>query len=80
MGLVRNIVLRCVPKRLAADMEAESRAWKLRCPCGRETSFWDIGGIRYKTVSVGKRVLIGCPQCGLTWHSVYKSTEPVAKT
>jgi translation initiation factor 2 beta subunit (eIF-2beta)/eIF-5 len=36
-----------LPRKLAEDMEAESRSWFLRCEeCGAERSVWDAGGIR----------------------------------
>jgi hypothetical protein len=58
--------------RSAADMEQESREWMLICPkCGHERSYWDIGGIRYKAYSRGKRVGLRCPNCDkLRMHKV----------
>jgi uncharacterized OB-fold protein len=49
----------------AGDMERESREWKVICPrCGRERSIWELGGIRYKARSRGKRMGMKCDACG----------------
>lgn len=66
-----------VSEQTFKDMEAESRLWVLQCPsCGHEISFWEIGGIRYKAYSKGKRMLRRCKQCGkIKWQKVYKKTE-----
>ncbi len=67
-------LVRKLPKEWADDIERESRAWKLVCPaCDHRISFWDIGGVRYKAVSKGKRTLWKCPKCkALKWHRVEK--------
>ncbi len=45
-------------------IEAESRAWMLRCPrCGYQISVWDHGGMRYR--ARGKAYRMGrCRGCG----------------
>ncbi len=43
MSLIQRIVTALVPRSLAASMEAESREWMMRCPCGYEQSLWDAG-------------------------------------
>ena len=49
----------------AADVERESREWFVVCPaCGLERSYWDLGGVRYKARSRGKRTGLRCPSCG----------------
>jgi hypothetical protein len=55
-------------------MEAESRAWKVRCEtCGAERSVWDIGGIRWKAAG-NRRSLIMCQGCGgARWHGLHKT-------
>ena len=60
-----------MPKR-AAEIERQSREWMLICPdCANERSYWEIGGVRYRAKSVGKRVRLACPACGRrTWHRV----------
>jgi hypothetical protein len=59
-----------LPRSWAASMEAESRAWKLRCPCGAEQSVWDAGGIRWKAAGKPRRWL-KCSKChDWTWHQV----------
>lgn len=71
MSFTQRLVYAIFPKRWAAAMEAESRRWIMVCPCGRETSIWDAGGVRYKAVGNPKR-LYRCPQCGLTMHRLEK--------
>ena len=49
----------------AAEIERESRSWLVTCSsCGAEHSYWDLGGIRYRASSVGKKIRISCPSCG----------------
>ncbi len=68
MSALRRFLFKVLPARWTADMEKESRAWMLRCPCGYEKSVWDWGGIRWKASGNPKRKLT-CPQCGQsTWH------------
>ena len=59
---------------LIADMEAHSRLWMVQCPnCGFEKSIWEMGGIRYKAYSRGKKIYQRCIQCDKRgWHKVYK--------
>lgn len=71
MPLLRSLILKFVSTDTAKKMEAESRKWKVHCACGNETDYWTMGGIRYKAASRGKKLLLRCPKCGLTWHSVY---------
>jgi hypothetical protein len=60
------------PENMAADMEAESRKWMIRCPnCGHERSYWDVGGVRWKAAG-NPRLYRRCPQCERrSWHYVY---------
>ena len=62
-----------VPRQWAADMEAESRAWQIKCGnCGFEKSVWDSGGIRWKAAGTPRRY-IRCANCGqLSWHTIHK--------
>ncbi|HEV2914733.1 MAG TPA: hypothetical protein VGX92_15760 [Pyrinomonadaceae bacterium] len=77
MSIWHKLLARLFPRQLASDMEAESRAWMLQCPCGYEISIWELGGIRYGATSRGKRMLRRCRQCGkLRWHRVYKKDAP----
>lgn len=64
MTFVQRLVLRFAGRRAAA-IEAESRSWVVTCPdCGSQRSFWDLGGIRYKASSTGKKVGSVCDRCG----------------
>jgi len=63
-SFVQRLVTRLMPRR-AAEIERESREWDVVCPkCGNARSVWDIGGIRYKAASAGKRIGATCPECG----------------
>lgn len=76
MSFIQNLLRKVVPAKWSADMEKESRAWMLRCPCGHEKSVWDWGGIRWKAAGTPKRKL-PCPACGqITWHTcIYTPAE-----
>jgi RNase P subunit RPR2 len=71
LSLIQRLVTRLVPGR-AAEIERHSREWIITCPhCGHERSYWDIGGVRYKARSRGKRLGMRCPSCGRRgWHPV----------
>jgi translation initiation factor 2 beta subunit (eIF-2beta)/eIF-5 len=65
VSLVQRFFLAVLPQRWADDMRAESQAWMLRCTgCGASRSVWDLGGIRWKAASVGKRTVGYCSHCG----------------
>ena len=63
-SLTQRLVMSLMRGR-AAEIERESREWFVVCPkCGLERTYWDIGGIRYKAASRGKRIGLRCPSCG----------------
>ena len=63
MGKLQNILVNVLPDSWAASMESESRGWYMRCPCGAETSVWEMGGVRWK--AAGNPVRAGeCAACG----------------
>ena len=72
MNLMQKLFVALLPGKWAESMEAESRAWMARCPCGFERSVWEAGGIRWK--AVGKeRCYASCPHCGKSHsHTIYK--------
>lgn len=60
----QRLALRLMPGR-AEEIERESREWIVTCPnCGHERSYWEMGGVRYKAKSKGKRIGMRCPSCG----------------
>ncbi|MEW5738217.1 MAG: hypothetical protein AB1938_04790 [Myxococcota bacterium] len=75
MSLIHWLVSK-LPRKLAEDMERESRAWKFICPtCDLRTSVWEMGGVRYKAASRGKRTFARCPRCNaFKWHRVEKDS------
>lgn len=75
MSFVQRLFTTVLPRRLSAEMEAESRRWFIQCPCGFEQSVWDVGGIRWRARGNPKWQRV-CPQCGeRTWHTVYQKPE-----
>lgn len=73
LSRTQRIILALTPKSWHTDMEAESRRWMVRCPCGHERSIWAIGGIRWKGSSGSKTATYGrCPACGQrTWQTLH---------
>lgn len=73
MSFLQRLIFLFVTRRCAESMEAESRAWKLRCAsCGDEVSIWELGGIRWKAYSRGKRIYRRCQKCGTkSWQEMY---------
>jgi len=65
-------VLRKLSPRQAEAAERESKEWTFICgECGHARSYWEVGGIRYKAASKGKRTVMRCPRCGVRRvHSV----------
>jgi RNase P subunit RPR2 len=64
LTFLQRLITRLAPSRAAA-IERESREWVVTCPnCGRSASIWELGGIRYKAASKGKRILARCSGCG----------------
>src|SRR3954453_962576 len=76
MGKLQEILATLLPDAWAASLESESRAWRMRCPCGAETSIWDMGGIRWMAAGSPRR--IGrCGQCGRDFVGALYRNEPV---
>ena len=75
MSGIQSFLQKILPKKWADDMEAESRNWMARCPCGHERSIWDLGGVRWKAAGNPRR-LLACPACGQnTWHTIIKKNS-----
>ena len=77
--VVMSLMRRFAPKHAEAA-ERESREWFFVCrECGHARSYRELGGIRYKAASRGKRTLTKCPSCGVRrWHSVERRPELAA--
>ena len=72
MNWLQKLIRSWMSPSLAQAMEAESRAWMLRCPCGFERSIWELGGIRYKATG-GARTLKRCTACRrIRWHKTVR--------
>ena len=73
MTRVQRFLRAVLPARLADQMEAESRAWVMRCAlCGHEQSFWELGGVRWKAAG-NPRYFRRCASCGRrSWHKAIK--------
>jgi hypothetical protein len=74
---IQKLFTGVVPGSMAANMEAESRSWMVRCTyCDYERSVWETGGVRYKATG-NSRQLRRCPNCGrLSWHLIYHREGP----
>ena len=76
MGFIQKVFTALLSEKQMEAMKTESEDWMVQCPCGGETSIWELGGIRYKAKSIGKRSLIRCQKCGKrTWHRYYRKSE-----
>ena len=69
---IQRLVLRLLPRRMAARAAQESKEWVAVCgACGHATSWWEMGGIRFGAASKGKRTRRRCAACGETgWQRV----------
>lgn len=75
MSRLQRLVTRFAPAAWAAAMEAESRAWLVRCrACGAERSIWELGGIRWKAKDTGVTATWGaCAACGKRgWQTLHR--------
>lgn len=73
MSGIQQFFLWIMPRSIGQAMEKESRLWMIRCPrCSSESSYWDLGGIRY--LAAGRpRKLRQCVKCQeVSWHETYK--------
>lgn len=72
LSFTQKVVKFFAPQSAFQKMEAESKLHRFTCPCGRESSIWDIGGIRYKATG-NPKTLIKCPHCGkVSKQPIYK--------
>jgi hypothetical protein len=70
-----------LPRSWAEDMRAESESWKIRClGCGASKSVWEVGGVRWKAKSRGKRMLVHCSQCGGLRMAAVERVQEALKT
>lgn len=78
MGKLQEILTSVLPGAWAASLEAESRDWYMQCPCGAETSIWDMGGVRW--LAAGSPSRIGtCGACGRKFvGAVYRGRHAAA--
>lgn len=64
MSAIQKLFMAALPKRWADSMREESMRWQVRCcTCNTARSYWEIGAIRWKAASKGKRILFRCPTC-----------------
>lgn len=64
MSVLQKFFVAILPKRWADSMREESMRWLVRCcTCDASISYWEMGGIRWKAASKGKRILFRCPNC-----------------
>ena len=67
----QRFMLRVIPRAWAESLEAGTRQWVLRCPCGHEQDLWEAGGMRGGSTGSKSKTYLLCPGCGKkTWQSV----------
>jgi hypothetical protein len=75
MSLTQTIARNLLSDRLYESMRAESQSWVMRCPCGAETSIWEMGGIRWKAAGEPRR-MGHCGTCQRSfWGQVYRQAR-----
>ncbi|MBX3437435.1 MAG: hypothetical protein KF861_08100 [Planctomycetaceae bacterium] len=63
MSTVQDIARHVLSETVYNVVRDQSQRWMMRCPCGHETSIWDMGGIRWR--ADGKAIRWGrCGGCG----------------
>ena len=75
MAKLQELLATLLPDAWAASLEAESRSWRMRCPCGAETNIWDMGGIRWQGFGSPRRKGI-CGACGRQFAGSLYQSEP----
>lgn len=77
----QRLIGKLVPRSWTTAMEAESRAWMVRCrACGYERSIWDLGGIRWKATG-SKLTWSRCANCGKWgWQTIYRREQSEPST
>ncbi len=72
LSLAQKITKFFASASLFEKMKADSMLYRFTCACGKETSIWEIGGIRYK--AYGKPTTgVKCPHCGkFSMRKIYK--------
>lgn len=77
MRFLQWLVLRALPQKWARRVEEETKAWIFRCPCGRERSLWEAGGLRFGAAGRAKKVLGRCPACRkFRWMDLVRLPRP----
>ena len=73
MSFTQTIARHVLCGRLYESLRSESESWVMRCPCGAETSVWDMGGIRWKATGEPRR-MGKCSTCArVFWGTVYRT-------
>jgi hypothetical protein len=64
MTKLQRLLITLLPRAWASAIEAESRAWLLRCSeCGTARSVWERGGMRFKAASTRRKMMLWCEHC-----------------
>jgi hypothetical protein len=73
MPVLRDTILKLMPRRWREEAERDSRLWKTTCKtCGHASNIWDLGGMRWKAAGNPTRAL-RCPTCArMTLHQLAK--------
>lgn len=80
MSITQNIAKHLLSDRLYESLRGESQTWVMRCPCGAETSVWDMGGVRWKAAGEPQRMGT-CRTCQRSfWGQVYRQADRTRQT
>ncbi len=72
LSLAQKIAKFFASASLFEKMKSDSMLYRFTCSCGKETSIWEIGGIRYKA-SGTSLTGVRCPHCGKrSMQKIYK--------
>ncbi len=73
LSIAQKIIKFFTSASLFEKMMEDSKRYRFTCNCGKESSIWDIGGIRYK--AAGKPLTgVTCPHCGkFAMRKIYKT-------
>lgn len=75
MSISQNIARYVLTDSGYDSVRQESEAWAMACPCGAETSVWQMGGIRWKARGAPHR-LGRCASCGQAfWGRLYRRRQ-----
>jgi hypothetical protein len=75
LSLAQGIAKLFSSKSKFREIADESKLWLFTCVCGKQSSIWDIGGVRYRA-SGNPSLLVKCPYCKQkSLQRIYKAQQ-----